>query len=409
MMTVQQAAEKWGVSVRYVQAMCKNGKIPDVQKFGLNWMLPDEAQKPLDGRMKSARQQGPTSPRITLPIKTPFPLMSRLYSTPGGLDQCRVALSGQPELADLLEAWVLHAQGEAEKAVQLAQPLMDVPMDFYAAISVGHILCACAMWLNDTKLFSAARKHILCARCTSNKEEQMRELWLQATEMVPNGDETFLKWFENGSFDLLPQDSMPAAWFHYVKHLSWIAKAVARKEVDLPGVQGMGMYRSFLYIAEPLVVQVRRDGSVLAEMCMSLLCADAWYCLEDLGNTIRHLDRAIDLALADRLFGTLAEFKGIFSELLHERLMLKDASAANEVDKLYKKMMRSWTELPGNTVSSRLSDRENQVAQFAALGMSNAEIAQKLNISVHSVKALITSVMNKLGIHTRREIPPYIL
>lgn len=34
-MTVQQAAEAWGLSVRQVQVYCNRGRVPGAQKFGL--------------------------------------------------------------------------------------------------------------------------------------------------------------------------------------------------------------------------------------------------------------------------------------------------------------------------------------------------------------------------------------
>lgn len=409
MITVQQAAEKWGVSVRYVQTMCKNGKIPGAKKFSLNWMIPADAQKPQDGRTKSARHKAKAAACITMPRQTPSPLMSNLYSAPGSLDKCYEELSAQPEIEELFQAWVLHAQGEPLQAIALAQPLLDAEMDFYGTISVGHVLHACAVWINDPTLLSIAEKHIMSAKCVDEKQRKTQELWMKINASGLNENEELLKWFQNGNFDLLPEDSMPAAWFHYIKHLNRVAKRLARKEVSFPDVQGLGLYRSFLYIAEPLVTQVRRSGAVFAELCMSLLCADAYYSLEDVDNAVRHLDRAIDLALPDRLYGVLAEFRAIYSTLLDERIRMKDEAAANEVEKKYRQMMRAWTELPGNPVSSKLSDRENQVAQFVALGMSNAEIARKLNISKHTVKTLIISIMNKTGVQSRKDIHSYIV
>lgn len=45
-MTVQEAAEKWGVSQRQVQVLCKSGRIPGVSRFGRSWIIPEAAVKP---------------------------------------------------------------------------------------------------------------------------------------------------------------------------------------------------------------------------------------------------------------------------------------------------------------------------------------------------------------------------
>ena len=52
--TVNQAAEKWGISDRRVRILCAEGKIPGVIREGRTWKLPENATKPDDGRFKSA-------------------------------------------------------------------------------------------------------------------------------------------------------------------------------------------------------------------------------------------------------------------------------------------------------------------------------------------------------------------
>ena len=44
--TAQEASEKWGVSVRQVQMLCKNGKVEGVSRAGRNWIMPANAEKP---------------------------------------------------------------------------------------------------------------------------------------------------------------------------------------------------------------------------------------------------------------------------------------------------------------------------------------------------------------------------
>ena len=51
-----QASEKWGITERQVQSLCKNGKIENVVKLGRSWLIPKNAPKPMDGRTKTARQ-----------------------------------------------------------------------------------------------------------------------------------------------------------------------------------------------------------------------------------------------------------------------------------------------------------------------------------------------------------------
>jgi hypothetical protein len=52
----QQAADKWGVSARRVQALCINGQIDGVERLGRVWLIPKDAPKPTDGRAKNGRK-----------------------------------------------------------------------------------------------------------------------------------------------------------------------------------------------------------------------------------------------------------------------------------------------------------------------------------------------------------------
>jgi hypothetical protein len=52
-MTAQQAAEKWGLSDRRIRILCSEGKIPGTVKNGKSYQIPVDAEKPMDGRVKS--------------------------------------------------------------------------------------------------------------------------------------------------------------------------------------------------------------------------------------------------------------------------------------------------------------------------------------------------------------------
>jgi site-specific DNA-methyltransferase (adenine-specific) len=54
-MTTKQAAERWGVTVRRVQSLCEQGMIGGAEKLADMWVLPLDAEKPIDGRTKAAQ------------------------------------------------------------------------------------------------------------------------------------------------------------------------------------------------------------------------------------------------------------------------------------------------------------------------------------------------------------------
>ena len=60
MTTCKEKALEWGLSTRSVNDLCKRGRIPGAIKLGRSWQIPDNAEKPIDGRI-SLTKQNPTS------------------------------------------------------------------------------------------------------------------------------------------------------------------------------------------------------------------------------------------------------------------------------------------------------------------------------------------------------------
>jgi len=55
----------------------------------------------------------------------------------------------------------------------------------------------------------------------------------------------------------------------------------------------------------------------------------------------------------------------------------------------------------------RMTRREQEVIGLIGEGLSNKEIAQRLNIASHTVKSHVRNVMEKLALHTRLQIAAY--
>jgi len=48
-------AAKWGITVRRVSLLCEQGRIPGAYKVGNTWLVPTDAEKPADARIKSGK------------------------------------------------------------------------------------------------------------------------------------------------------------------------------------------------------------------------------------------------------------------------------------------------------------------------------------------------------------------
>ena len=54
-MTISEAATKWNLSNRRIQTLCSQGRIPGAERAGYCWLLPKDAEKPVDARIKSGK------------------------------------------------------------------------------------------------------------------------------------------------------------------------------------------------------------------------------------------------------------------------------------------------------------------------------------------------------------------
>ena len=53
----EEVAERWNVSERQIQVLCKAGKIDGAVKFGNTWAIPEDAVKPTrTGKLKPGRK-----------------------------------------------------------------------------------------------------------------------------------------------------------------------------------------------------------------------------------------------------------------------------------------------------------------------------------------------------------------
>ena len=56
-MTLKEASEKWGVSIRQINYYCAGGRIPGAVKMATIWLIPKNAEKPVDRRRKENKSQ----------------------------------------------------------------------------------------------------------------------------------------------------------------------------------------------------------------------------------------------------------------------------------------------------------------------------------------------------------------
>ena len=398
-MSAAETAAAWGVTARRVQAMCASGRVTDAVRAGRDWLIPKGARRPPDGRTKSERDK--TAADMPLPRKTPFLYMSDLYHTPGTADGVARSLSANHEAQVLFEAELAYSRGEIDRVYDRASYLLSKHSGFYAVLSAGMLLAMCAIWRGDIDMWRRAKVHIAEARAQSDLDRDMMELSISAVDIMLYNVESFPEWFKNGCFEPLHNDALPAAKVYYAKYLYATAYAVATGALKMEGVAGLSLMSMLPNTLEPLISWARAEGTVMSEIYLRLTTAAVYHNAGRDKDAIRHIDRAIALALPDRLYGVLAEYMRALDTLIEKRLAPIDGEAWGKVLSLCSVYGGGWAKLSGavrgRTVITTLSQKERAVAKLAAFGLSNREIADKLHLSLSVVKQAVRIVMEKSG------------
>lgn len=399
MMTVKEAAEKWGVTSRRVQGLCKEGKIKGVERWERTWMIPRHAVLPSSSSEKN--------PHIPMPRRTPFLDMTDLYSAPGCAEQSISMLENNYEAHSLLEAFIDYRRGEIDKVYEKTRYFLKAHSGFYAILGGGILLALCAIWRGDIFLFNDAKRHICEAPSQTDSDREIISLTLAVVDSTVYDNKDFPDWFRRGCFEKLPSDSHPAAKVFYIKYLYMTAFALASNQMKIDDMSGLSFMKVIPYIIEPMISQAVVDKTILPEAYLRLSCAVAYHNAGNRDRAVEHIDKAIKLTLPDRLYGVLTEYVRHFDGLLEERIDLVDKNATEIVKELYKTYSIGWSKLSGavrnRAIAANLTSREREVAKLAAFGYTSKDIAAMLFISESTVKQTVLRVVQKTGVKDRTE------
>lgn len=399
MITVKQAAEKWGVTPRRVQGLCKEGKIKGAIRWERTWMIPDHAVLPSTNKGEE--------PHMPMPKKSPFLDMTGIYNEAGMAEESATLLENNKEAHELFQAQIAYRRGEIERVYDKARYFLSAHSGFYAILGGGMLLAQCAIWRGDIHLWNEAKRHICQAPCNTSTEREIVSLTLAIIDSSIYDNKDYPQWFTRGNFEVLPSDAHPAAKVFYIKHLFMAAFAVASKELELEGVSGLALMKMIPNTIEPFITQARVDKTVIPEIFLRLSCAVAYHYSGQRELAVEHIDKAIALALPDGLYGILVEYVRHFDGLLEERIAEVDEGAEMVVKELYRTYSIGWARLSGTVrnryIATNLTSREREIAKLVAFGFTTKEIAAMLYISESTVKQTVLRVVQKTGVKDRSE------
>ncbi len=151
-------------------------------------------------------------------------------------------------------------------------------------------------------------------------------------------------------------------------------------DLGLPGIDGIEVTKMIKEFDDSIKIVILTSHEVEDEVLAALSAGANAYCLKEITSS-----RLIEVV------------KSVFEGAA----WLDPAIAGMALEMFSSTGMKSRANAQGAKNEWQLTERENQVLTLLVEGKSNSEIADCLSVSVHTAKAHVCSILQKLSVHDR--------
>lgn len=389
-MTIRQAAEKWGVSVRWAETIVKNGRIDGAVRPSRDWLIPACAEKPIDPRWDRKRTKDALADDLlgviaatdtSLPAHNPDAILNTVS------DRLRCIL--EAELAylrgDFAGIMACYEQTHGDDAVRLR----ICPAAIAAAMSLGDY--------NAYMEIDAYLKQ--CAKADTNgKTKALAELSLATAAVSMIAPNMAPQWLETGN-------------------LSAIAPMLKRDAVYLrvKYFQCTRQFEAMLAAAETALSLCASELETTGhhDIYMRLMCAVACRYLGQEIKAKEWLLESMRMALPYGFITPFAENVTALGGLMEQCLEQEFPDHYDAIIKQWKRTWKNWISFHNrftkDNITLMLTLREYHLAVLVAHRVPYAKIARQHHISVGRLKNIMLEIYEKLFISGREELERYIL
>lgn len=394
--SIQDVAERWGVSERRVNQYCTEGRVPGAVKFGKSWAIPIGAEKPSDPRKR--KQQAPVDrslARKLLENRNLMPLMNTAFIPGKCLDTVERMASGPRRDIALAEYHYFSGQPEAA-AMEAEQYLQSEDMGerlsacllfAYANLSLGRIQQA---------RFALNELNAIFASSHDSPESKAASAFVAAAGAVllhlplPEGMPDIQKFMP-----MLPPGLRAFALYVYAHYL-YLQMDYGHSIGVVEGALAMGAGQ---YPIPAIYLHL-----VAVMDAMSLKQTD---------RAQSHLLAAWELARPDDLIEGLGEHHGLLGGMLEAVIKPRWPEDFRRIIEITYRFSAGWRRvhnpITGHDVADDLTTTEFAVCMLAARGWNTQDVADLLHISPNTVKKHIDIAKKKLGVSHRKDLKKYML
>jgi len=389
--SVRQAAEKWGVTMRQVQLYLKDGRVDGALRPGHDWLIPAGAEKPVRVRGRKPPYSlkadlAELIARTTLPMPQSDPLA--ILDT---ISDERLRLHYEAELA------YLRSDFELTK-----QCYLRTEGDDASRIRVSSIAIAAAISTGDYSFYTEIDtflKEITAASTDDSIKKTVELIYIIAyvSTISPN---MCPEWMKKGDFSsLLPQTELDAA-FKRAKYF-----------------QCLGQFENMLAVAQTaLIFCDSRQGITFFDIYLRIVCAIACCALRRIDEAKRWLKEAMVIALPHGFVTPFAEsataFGGLLEPMLEQFYPEYYGVITDQWQRTFPNRVAFHNLFTKHNIRQLLSMRDYQIALLVAQGIPYKNIAEQFNIAIGTLNNKMQVIYDTLcitGKRRRKELRKYLL
>lgn len=386
-MSSKDAAGKWKVSLRYVQQLLHENRIPNATKCGASWLIPYNAERPADLRKVCKTKNTPGIQCIYFPTA---PLLKK-----GKLDDSIKTLPH--EYHNIASADIAYRRGNVSPALECwgKTPVSDIMKLTSASLAITAAICS-----NDFELYEEIKKYF--QRCIAQTDDPRDKAMLSLpgtlaavcmmvpTDMTPD-------WLVNADFSLFPRELSPFLLYLHAMYL-----------------RNIGDKKGVLSIAKAEIILCAQTNTFTwLDLNNNLLCASAYLDLGEEELARKYMIDAMDLGLPHAMIMPFADYYGSFGRLIDSCLESHYPEYRKPIHKLWEFSFKNWmkfhNEYTSENITTILTAQEYQLARMISLGATNADAAEYMHLSEGRIKNILSDVYGKLLINKRSRLSEFVL
>jgi len=374
--SVKDAANKWKLTERRVQGFCSKGKILGAKCIGKQWIIPEDAVRPCDGRTKEAKHSQNDGQ-----YHFPFIIYTKYYASPSNLSA---------DEQSLCRAQVMYLAGEFSESVAICRRLIEntksdsVKMGAYCTIGY------------DSYLLGVHSEYV-------NAIREMEKL---------------------ASNDLLHKEDYRLLICSLRYHAEWNSDLILGIDSSLISPEAVDYYQMMLITASVIsginesevcvrfysayCQKLELEGITPSLIAVHFLLA---LCERKLNNQEKrklHIEIACKTAIENGWLNYVSKYYNLDAAMTKECVASYGEETVKRFLKIVEDNIRNWKiifKAESGAADVEISEgAETELMLLVSHGLSNRAIANMLNLSISEVNGEIERLCKKTETRSKKEL-----